>query len=86
MTKIITGTGREYDKNMELTEFEERMNFIHKDMGYETKEEFEKVYTHDKYPVSLTDIEHLKMSIGKELVSVWEFHRKENTPVSFSHV
>ena len=88
MTKTITilGTGREYDEEGAKKEFQERMYFIQKDMGYETKEEFEKDYIHDKYPVSLRDMEGLQMEICKELIWIWKYHDDKNTPVTLEHL
>ena len=87
MVKVINGeTGREYDQDGERKEFEMRLDFIKDDMGYETQEEFEKAYKHNKYPVSLTDIEWLKMLVQKELVWIWKHHREQKTPIDFEHV
>jgi len=87
MPKVINGeTGRKYNPEEEKREFQMRLDFIKEDMGYETQEEFEKAYKHNKYPVSKTDIEWLNMLVQKELAWIWKFHKKENTPISFEHV
>ena len=79
-------TGRKYNPEEEKREFQMRLDFIKEDMGYETQEEFEKEYKHNKYPVSKTDIEGLNMLVQKELAWIWKFHKEENTPISFEHV
>ena len=87
MVKVINGeTGREYNQEEEAREFQMRLDLIKQDMGYETQEEFEREYKHNKYPVSLTDIEGLNMLIQKELAWIWKHHKEKNTPISFEHV
>ena len=87
MVKVINGeTGREYNQEEEAREFQMRLDLIKQDMGYETQEEFEREYKHNKYPVSLADIEGLNMLIQKELAWIWKHHKEKNTPISFEHV
>jgi len=87
MVKVINGeTGREYNQEEEAREFQMRLDLVKQDMGYETQEEFEREYKHNKYPVSLADIEGLNMLIQKELAWIWKHHKEKNTPISFEHV
>ena len=87
MVKVINGeTGREYDREEEAREFQMRLDLLKEDMGYETQEEFEREYKHNKYPVSKADIEGLNMIIQKELAWIWKHHKEKNTPISFEHV
>jgi len=87
MPKVINGeTGREYDREEERNEFQMRLDFIKDDMGYETQEEFNKDYIATSYPVSLADVEGLKMLVQKELVWIWKHHKKEKTHPTLSHV
>ena len=90
-TRVFNGeTGREYNREYnredERREFQMRLDFIKEDMGYETQEEFEKAYKHNKYPVSKTDIEWLNMLVQKELAWILKFYKEENTPINFEHV
>ena len=87
MARVVNGeTGREYDQEEEKKEFQMRLDFIKEDMGYESQEEFDKAYKHDKYPVSKSDIEGLNMLVQKELDWIWKFHKEKNTPITFEHV
>ena len=70
----------------EAREFQMRLDIIKQDMAYETREEFERDYKHNKYPVSKADIEGLNMIVQKELAWIWRYHKEKNTPINFEHV
>ena len=62
-----------------------RLKFIKDDMGYEDYASFNEDYG-TLCPMSLVDLIALEISLVSEIDQVEAWHKKQNTPISMTHV